>query len=56
MLFGVSKFLFSALALAVVLSLIASYVVAMSVVPLFCSRFIGDHHTPEGKARAARPV
>ncbi len=37
---GVSKFLFSALALAVVLSLAASYLVAMSVVPLFCSRFI----------------
>jgi multidrug efflux pump subunit AcrB len=37
---GVSKFLFAALALAVVLSLAASYLVAMSVVPLFCSRFI----------------
>jgi multidrug efflux pump subunit AcrB len=43
LLYGVSKFLFSALALAVVLSLIASYAVAMSVVPLFCSRFIGAH-------------
>ncbi len=43
LLYGVSKFLFSALALAVVLSLLASYVVAMSVVPLFCSRFIGGH-------------
>jgi multidrug efflux pump subunit AcrB len=49
MLFGVSKYLFSALALAVVLSLIASYVVAMSVVPLFCSRFIGGHHALQGK-------
>jgi multidrug efflux pump subunit AcrB len=49
LLFGVSKFLFSALALAVVLSLMASYVVAMSVVPLFCSRFIGGHHALEGK-------
>ncbi len=38
-LFGVSKFLFSALALAVVISLFASYVVAMTVIPLFCSRF-----------------
>jgi multidrug efflux pump subunit AcrB len=44
LLYGVSKFLFSALALAVVLSLLASYVVAMSVVPLFCSRFIKGHH------------
>ena len=39
-LFGVSKFLFSALALAVVISLFASYVVAMTVIPLFCSRFL----------------
>jgi multidrug efflux pump subunit AcrB len=43
LLYGVSKFLFSALALAVVLSLLASYAVAMSVVPLFCSRFISAH-------------
>ena len=39
-LYGVSRFLFSALALAVVLSLFASYVVAMTVVPLFCARFM----------------
>ena len=39
-LYGVSRFLFSALALAVVLSLAASYVVAMTVVPLFCALFI----------------
>ena len=39
-LFGVSKFLFSALALAVAISLFASYVVAMTVIPLFCSRFL----------------
>ncbi|HVW83782.1 MAG TPA: efflux RND transporter permease subunit, partial [Bryobacteraceae bacterium] len=47
LLYGVSKFLFSALALAVVLSLLASYVVAMSVVPLFCSRFIRSAHGGE---------
>ncbi|HET9375398.1 MAG TPA: efflux RND transporter permease subunit, partial [Chthoniobacterales bacterium] len=40
LLYGVSKFLFSSLALAVVLSLFASYVVAMTVVPLFCARFM----------------
>ena len=52
LLYGVSKFLFSALALAVVLSLLASYVVAMSVVPLFCSRFIKGHqHAPAEKPR-----
>jgi multidrug efflux pump subunit AcrB len=39
-LYGVSKFLFSALALAVAISLFASYVVAMTVIPLFCSRFL----------------
>jgi len=43
LLYGVSKFLFSALALAVVLSLMASYAVAMSVVPLFCAHFIQGH-------------
>jgi len=39
-LYGVSKFLFSALALAVVISLFASYLVAMTVIPLFCARFL----------------
>src|SRR6202789_372788 len=37
---GVSKFLFSAMGLAVVVSLFASYVVAMTVVPLFCACFL----------------
>ncbi len=40
LLYGVSKFLFSALALAFCLSLLASFVVAMTVIPLFCSRFL----------------
>src|ERR1019366_1451747 len=44
LLYGVSKFLFSALALAVVLSLMASLAVAMTVVPLFCSKFIKPQH------------
>ncbi len=39
-LYGVSRFLFSALALAVVLALFASYFVALTVVPLFCARYI----------------
>jgi hydrophobic/amphiphilic exporter-1 (mainly G- bacteria), HAE1 family len=42
-LYGVSRFLFAALALAVVLSLLASYVVAMTVVPLFCAKLIKGH-------------
>src|SRR5258708_9906018 len=48
-LYGVSKFLFTALALAVALSLFASYAVALTVVPLFCARFIkapARHGTP----------
>ena len=45
LLVGVSKFLFSALALAFCLSLLASFVVAMTVIPLFCSKFLkGVHH------------
>ncbi len=51
-LYGVSRFLFSALALAVVLSLFASFAVAMTVVPLFCARFIkapAHHGTPSSE-------
>ena len=47
---------FSALALAVVLSLFASYIVAMTVVPLFCSRFIkapAHHGTPAAEIPVA---
>ncbi len=43
-LYGVSRFLFTALALGIVLSLGASYFVAMSVVPLFCAQFIHAAH------------
>ena len=43
-LYGVSRFLFSALALAVVLALFASYFVAMTVVPLFCARYMKAPH------------
>ena len=51
-LYGVSRYLFIALALGVVLALAASYLVAMTLVPLFCARFIktahgqGGHHPP----------
>ena len=62
-LYGVSKFLFSALALAVGISLFASYAVAMTVVPLFCARFIkhaGEHETPSAERdleyRPAKPA
>jgi hydrophobic/amphiphilic exporter-1 (mainly G- bacteria), HAE1 family len=47
-LYGVSRFLFTALAAAVVFSLFASYAVAMTVVPLFCARFIKSAHGEAG--------
>jgi multidrug efflux pump subunit AcrB len=52
LLYGVSKYLFSAMALAVVISLAASYLVAMTVVPLFCALFIraASHHTANDHA------
>ena len=45
-LFGVSKYLFSALALGVVIALFASYFDALTVVPLFCAYFLKPmgHH------------
>ena len=39
-LFGVSQYLFTALALGVVLALFASYFDAVTVVPLFCANFL----------------
>jgi len=64
MLTGVSKYLFTALALAVVLALFASYIVAMTVVPLFCAKFIrldpahghGDPGTNGGAEEAVEEV
>ena len=61
-LYGVSKFLFSALALAVAISLFASYVVAMTVIPLFCSRFLkavphgGAHEREEYEVEPGNPA
>ena len=46
-LYGVSRFLFVALAMAVVLSLLASYLVAMTVVPLFCAKLVKKHQADE---------
>jgi hydrophobic/amphiphilic exporter-1 (mainly G- bacteria), HAE1 family len=46
-LYGVSRFLFMALALAVILSLFASYFVAMTVVPLFCAKLVKSHQADE---------
>ena len=54
-LYGVSRFLFTALALSVVLSLLASYLVAMTVVPLYCARLIKGH-AAHGQAGAPGTV
>ncbi len=59
LLYGVSRYLFTALALAVVFSLFASYIVAMTVVPLYCARFIKPseaHASEEGKIDAEGQV
>ena len=44
---GVSKYIFTPLALGVVLSIFASYFFAMTVVPLFCAKFI--RQDPKGE-------
>jgi len=46
-LYGVSRFLFMALASCVVLSLFASYFVAMTVVPLFCAKLMKKDQADE---------
>jgi multidrug efflux pump subunit AcrB len=50
---GVSKYIFTPLALGVVLSIFASYFFAMTVVPLYCARFI-NIHDEEGDHRHQR--
>ena len=42
------------MALAVVVSLFASYFVAMTVVPLFCARFLKARRNDDSSCRAAR--
>ncbi|HVN93316.1 MAG TPA: efflux RND transporter permease subunit [Terracidiphilus sp.] len=44
---GVSKYIFTPLALGVALSIFASYFFAMTVVPLFCAKFV--RQDPEGR-------
>jgi len=51
LLYGVSKFLFTALALSVVISLFASYFVAISVVPLYCANLLKGVVQQEGGAK-----
>ena len=55
LLYGVSKFLFTALALSVVISLFASYFVAVSVVPLYCANLLkGSMHAAPDKEIATQ--
>jgi multidrug efflux pump subunit AcrB len=57
LLYGVSKFLFTALALSVVISLFASYFVAISVVPLYCANLLkGAMHGAPDKEIATSGV
>jgi len=49
-LFGVSKYLFGALALGVVIALLASYFDAVTVVPLFCAHYLKAIHQGAGEA------
>ncbi len=54
---GISKYIFTPLALAVALSIFASYFFAMTVVPLFCAKFIKlDPHgiEDEGEVEAVK--
>ncbi|WP_058187093.1 efflux RND transporter permease subunit [Terracidiphilus gabretensis] len=55
---GISKYLFSSLAMAVVIALMCSYFVAMTVVPLFCSRFIrhSGHDAEHSAAQSDDPA
>jgi multidrug efflux pump subunit AcrB len=51
---GVSKYIFTDLALGVVLSIFASYIFAMTVVPLYCSKFIRISHEGVHEGSRAR--
>jgi hydrophobic/amphiphilic exporter-1 (mainly G- bacteria), HAE1 family len=53
-LFGVAKSLFAALSWAVVLSMLASYVVAMTVIPVFCAHFLTAESAREAEEGSGR--
>ena len=50
-LFGVSKRLFSALALAVFFSMAASYIVSMSIIPIYCARLLDPEEARQAEER-----
>jgi multidrug efflux pump subunit AcrB len=51
---GVSKYIFADLALGVVISIFASYIFAMTVVPLYCANFIHLEHHTEGEGHGEK--
>ncbi len=52
---GISKYIFTPLGLGVVLSIFASYFFAMTVVPLFCAKFVRIHHHGKDENSPHRP-
>lgn len=53
LLYGVSQYLFTALALAVVIALAVSYLIAMTVVPLYCSKFLKSPHNHKASSKTS---
>jgi multidrug efflux pump subunit AcrB len=51
---GVSKYIFADLALGVVISIFASYIFAMTVVPLYCANFIHLEPHTEGEGHGEK--
>src|SRR5262249_34488848 len=51
---GIGKFLFTPLALSVTLAMVASYIVALTIVPVYCARFLA--RSDAGQHRWARAV
>jgi multidrug efflux pump subunit AcrB len=53
---GISKYIFTPLAMGVVFSIFASYFFAMTVVPLYCAKFIHLHHESEDLKKLKRGI
>ena len=53
---GISRYIFTPLAMGVVFSIFASYFFAMTVVPLYCAKFIHLHHEGEDLKKPRRGI
>ena len=53
---GISKYIFTPLAMGVVFSIFASYFFAMTVVPLYCAKFIHLHNEGEDLTKPKRGI